>query len=72
MNSTSSSDRSQVPLDTRTNAYRSDRAAAHLRGLVEAPSYIEGRLARITAAKVTLAQRTRFWRGGGQRTHLWG
>ena len=54
MNNTSSSDSSQVPLDARTNAYRPDRAAAHLRGLVEAPNYVEGRLARITAAKVPL------------------
>ncbi len=54
MNNTSSKDRSQVPLDARTNVYRLDCAAAHLRGMVKAPSYIEGRLARITAAKAAL------------------
>ncbi|MCP4936252.1 MAG: C40 family peptidase [bacterium] len=54
MNNTSSTDQSQTPLDVRINAYRSDCAAAHLHGLVEAPNYVEGRLARIIAAKVSL------------------
>ncbi len=54
MNNTSSKDRSQVPLDARTNAYRLDCAAAHLRGMVKAPNYVEGHISRITAAKVAL------------------
>ncbi len=55
MNSNSSTERSSSkPLDPRINAYRSDRASASLRGQVKAPSFIEGRLARITAAKVPL------------------
>ena len=55
MNNTSNSGKSSgVTLDPRINAYRSDRAAAQLRGLVEAPTYIEGSLARIMEAKVPL------------------
>ena len=55
MNSNSNLDQSSgTVLDPRINAYRSDRAAAQLRGLIEAPSYIEGSLARITAAKAPL------------------
>ena len=42
------------PLDPRVNAYRSDRAAAQLRGLVEAPDFVEGHPARITAARAPL------------------
>lgn len=42
------------PLDRRVNAYRSNLAASHLREVVEAPRYIEGQLARVTAASAPL------------------
>ncbi|MCF6199840.1 MAG: NlpC/P60 family protein [Hyphomicrobiaceae bacterium] len=41
-------------LDRRTNAFRNDMAAEHLRDVVEAPHYVEGRVARVTAGAMGL------------------
>ena len=43
-----------APLDRRTTPARADLAAEHLRGLVDAPRYAEGRGMRIIAASAPL------------------
>ena len=55
MNTSSTLDNSmKTPLDPRINVYRSDLAGVQLRGMIEAPNYVEGHLARIKAAKTSL------------------
>jgi cell wall-associated NlpC family hydrolase len=46
-----------VPFDRRLTPVRADLAAAHLRGRVEAPRYVEGRAARIVVASAPLRRR---------------
>lgn len=46
-----------LALDPRLTPVRPDLAAAHLRGRVEAPRYVEGRAARIVAASAPLRRR---------------
>lgn len=53
-NNTSEASVSKPPLDRRINVFRSDMAASHLRDKIEVPNYVEGRLARVTAASATL------------------
>jgi cell wall-associated NlpC family hydrolase len=45
---------SPAPFDRRLTAARADLAAAHLRGLVDAPRFVEGRKMRIVAASAPL------------------
>ena len=46
-----------VPFDRRLTPARADLAAQHLRGLVETPRYVEGRVARVVAASAPLRRR---------------
>jgi cell wall-associated NlpC family hydrolase len=46
-----------VPFDRRLTPVRPDLAAEHLRGLVDAPRYVEGRAARIVASSAPLRRR---------------